>query len=246
MPANDINPTLKIRSPDGAQSEHPIVKDRLTIGRLPDLNDVALEPDPDRLVTRKVHCSIKRDAGRWWIVDSEGVNPTLVCRGDSMEEVSRRAALADGDVILIRGGRDDLEQPQYWELTFLDPFGTQQAGGVRRPMCLEYDPVQASLFRVEGSHREEIRNLEPQEHKLIRYMDKRNRDEGNVPVMCPNEDLIELLWPDPEKTVGTQQSLNTVVHRLRKKIETEGEEPRFLVTVPRMGYKLVTNSPPQP
>ena len=31
--------------------------ERITVGRLPDLNDIALEPDPEHLVTRAEHCA---------------------------------------------------------------------------------------------------------------------------------------------------------------------------------------------
>ena len=41
---------------------------RVTVGRLPELNDIALEPDPEHLVTRAEHCAFERAGSTWTIV----------------------------------------------------------------------------------------------------------------------------------------------------------------------------------
>jgi hypothetical protein len=47
---------------------------RVTVGRLPDVNDIALEPDPELLVTRDSHCTLEREGSGWSIVDGGSVN----------------------------------------------------------------------------------------------------------------------------------------------------------------------------
>lgn len=235
---SDIFPVLDICSPDGQTFQVELTKERVTIGRLREFNDIALGPDPQQLVTRKVHCAIERDGGVWWVVDSGSVNRTFVQRGEEVEVVRGRALLAPGAIIRILGRMDEADRPHYWELAFQDPQGTQPAPQMPRSAHLAYDWLQARLFRIDGSSRQEIRDLRPQEHKLIRYMDQRNRANGNVPVMCAYDELIAAIWgQDSNRTEG---EINHLVWELRQKLEPDPKEPRFLETVRGLGYRLVT------
>jgi DNA-binding response OmpR family regulator len=96
------------------------------------------------------------------------------------------------------------------------------------------------LFRIEGTHREEIRNLRPQEHKLVRYMDQRNRANNHTPVMCTYEELIEAIWGDEPDHMNSE--VNHLVFGLRQKIELDPGEPQFLQSVPGLGYRLETRA----
>lgn len=93
---------------------------------------------------------------------------------------------------------------------------------------------------VDGPDRQEIRGLRPQEHKLIRYIDQRNRANGGVPVMCSHEELNTAIWG--EDTSHTETEVNHLVWELRQKLEPDPKEPRFLQTVRGLGYRLVTRS----
>ena len=42
---------------------------RITVGRLADVNDIALQPDPQQLVTRVAHCTFEREGERWFLID---------------------------------------------------------------------------------------------------------------------------------------------------------------------------------
>lgn len=232
-------PYLEISGPEGQQFTCELAKERLSIGRLKELNDVALEPDPQQLVTRMTHCSIERYAGGWWVIDNGSVNKTFLRSADQMKIVEGRAPLADGDVILILGKLTEDGKPLYWELSFRDPMKTFRAEVAPRPAYLEYDWIQARLFRVEGQKRSEITDLRPQEHKLIRYMDQRNRANGSVPVMCTYDELIKAIWGD-EDFGHTENEINRLVWELRQKVEPDQKEPRFLETVRGLGYRLVT------
>lgn len=230
---------LKVRGPDGQEFSVELAEDRLTIGRLRDFNDVALEPDTQQLVTRKAHCVVEWDLDGWWVVDNGSMNRTFVRRGQTMGVVNGRAPITDGDVICILGRITDEGSPIYWELAFQDPMKTQPARWVMRVTYLEYDWVQAKLFRIVGPNREEICSLRPQEHKLVRYMDQRNRANNNVPVMCTYDEIIAAIWSD--EPFHTEGEVTRLVWDLRQKIELDPKEPQLLQTVRGLGYRLVTH-----
>lgn len=231
-------PFLEVEGPDGQQSSVDLTKDRVTIGRFREFNDVALEPDPQQLVRRKVHCAVESDSQGWWVVDNGSVNRTFVRRGPTIEVVHGRAPLTDGDIIRILGRLTETGEPIYWELTFRDPLGTRPAGYAPRLAYLEYDWIQAKLFRIDGPYRQEIGDLRPQEHKLIRYMDQRNRANGHVPVLCTYEELIAAIWG--EEVAHTEAEVNRLVWELRQKFERDPKDPQFLQTVRGLGYRLET------
>lgn len=155
--------------------------------------------------------------------------------------VQGRAHLTSGDTIRILGKITEAGVLLYWELTFHDPLGTNKAEHAPGISYLEYEWIQARLFRVEGSTRLEIADLRPQEHKLIRYMDQRNRANHHVPVMCTYEELLEALWGDDD--TRTEAEVSHLVWELRRKLEPNLKEPRYLQTVRGLGYRLVTGPP---
>ncbi|MGI9022305.1 MAG: hypothetical protein ACR2HV_03535 [Acidimicrobiales bacterium] len=52
-------------------------------------------------------------------------------------------------------------------------------------LCVEYDQVQAKLFRRAGSRRQEVPNLSPKAHTLIRYMAGRSEGEWRARRLHP-------------------------------------------------------------
>ncbi|MBN1428914.1 MAG: winged helix-turn-helix domain-containing protein [Anaerolineae bacterium] len=234
-------PELEVQSPEGETFVVKLEKDRITIGRFRAFNDVGLEPDPQQLVTRKAHCAIEHEANAWYVVDNGSVNRTFIKRGSDVEIVNGRTMVNDGDVIRVLGRFTEEGEALYWNLIFRDPMKTQPFGITSNQICLAYDWVQAKLFRLEGPHRYEISNMRPQEHKLIRYMEQRNRANGDVPVMCSYEELTTAIWGDEPD--HTEAEVNHLVYELRQKIEVDPKAPCFLQPVRGLGYRLVTIPP---
>ncbi len=140
----------------------------------------------------------------------------------------------------------------YWELTFVDPSGTQEADGDADPdgrharSCLEYDWIQARAYRYDNGERTEVARLSPNMHKLVRYMADLSRRNGNVGVACTHQELIRAVWGEPEEWSRrgryNERNLADLVNDLRKRIEQKHEDPRLLETVPGVGYRLITCS----
>jgi hypothetical protein len=229
-------PFLDVRGPDGIAFQVALAKDRVTIGRLPEINDIALEPDPQRLITRSAHCVLERDRGTWFIVDNGSSNRTFVRHSSTVKLVDARFLLADGDVIRLLARVDGKNESEYWELTFRDPQKTTHVTDPVATTVLQYDATQARLFRVTGPNRTEIGNLRPQEHRLVRYMAQRNRDSGNATVMCSYEELIQAVWGDEHG--HTETEINHLVWELRRKIEANGGDRGYFQAVRGLGYRL--------
>ncbi len=234
----ELWPFLLITGPDGEQFRAEMRTDRVTIGRSDLFNDIALEPDPQQLITRKVHCVLEREPDGWWVAHNGGVNPTYVRRGKAVEIVEGRTRLDKGDSIQLLGTITDAKELRYWELTLHDPLGTQPAKHAPRLMYLEYDWIAARLFRGDGVERQEICDLPPQEHKLVRYMARCNQVNGEVTVCCLFEDLIVAVWG--EASSQTESDLASLIYRLRQHIEPDLHIPRLIETVKGLGYRLVT------
>jgi DNA-binding winged helix-turn-helix (wHTH) protein len=96
--------------------------------------------------------------------------------------------------------------------------------------------VQAKLFRIVGAKREEIGELRPQVHQLLRYLLKRNRANNDVPVLCSQDELMEAIWHG--EPLHTREELNGLIHELRQKVELDPSKPRFVQTVRRFGFRL--------
>lgn len=230
---------LEISGNEKTSVKFTIESDRIIIGRLPDANDISLEPDPQKLVTRYMHCSIEQRKGIYWLIDNASKNGTFLKHEQQIQRVQGEARLLNQDIILILAEIDEKDGPQYWEIKFIDPQATEHAGLYQGKNCLEYDWIQTKLFIWYGSEKREISGLTPQEHKLIRFMDQRNKNNGNVSVMCSFDELIDAVW-DENKDTRSQNDVNHLVWSLRKKVEQDPQHPKYLQSIRGMGYRLIT------
>ena len=235
-----LKPYLIKNSLDKKLQKIEIKDDKVIIGRLADFNDIALEPDPQKFVTRYMHCSIEYKNGMYWLIDNDSKNGTFLKREKVIQKIRGEIKLANKDQILILANLNNEGNPIYWKIEFNDPQATDVAQVSKNEPYVEYDWVQAKLFLINGSSRNEIERLSPQEHKILRYMDQRNKNNNNVPVMCTYEELISSVW-DEFRDTRTNNDVNHLRWGLRKKIEVDPENPRFLQNIRGMGYRFINN-----
>ena len=131
--------------------------ERITVGRLPDLNDIALEPDPEHLVTRAEHCAFERSGSTWSIVDGGSVNGTFVRRAGELKRVEGRLPLRNGDVVCILSSMDHQDGAHYFELEYETTADSQATRAAKGPEaaeeCLSYDADEARLVLVARGER---------------------------------------------------------------------------------------------
>ena len=233
-------------APDGAVVATVPLSGRATVGRLPELNDIVLQPDPELFVSRSAHCALERAGARWDVVDGGSVNGTFLRRGDTLERVDGRAALRDGDVVCVVASVDEDGARHFFELAFHQAAGGQATRAAPIPeatasaasgtACLSYDPQAARLELRQGSVRHEIR-LRPQGHRLVRHMAERNASAGGTPVLCAHDELMHAVWQD--EPMHTRLELARLVWELRRELRRfEAEE--LIESERRRGYRLRT------
>ena len=84
-----------VSAPDGSElASVTLSGTKVTVGRLPDVNDIALHPDPELLVTRAGHFAFEREGSQWFVVDGGSVNGTFLRRGGTLQPVTASADLA--------------------------------------------------------------------------------------------------------------------------------------------------------
>jgi len=233
---------IVVRRPDGAQlTTVQLGDDPVTVGRLADANDVALEPDPEQLVTRAHHCTFEQEGERWFVVDGGSVNGTFLRRGGEFSQVEGRAALQAGDIVCVLGSVTQTGERRYFELDFnaaadsqatrIAPLATTQAEA-----CLSYDADQARLLLVRSGERHEL-PIRAQAHRLVRYMVERNQFGGGEPVLCTHDELMHAVWAD--EPMHSREELAKLVWELRKKLEPFDAE-HLIENERRLGYRLRT------
>ncbi len=218
--------------------------DRVTVGRLPELNDIPLQPDPELYVSRAAHCTLEWDGDRWMLVDGGSVNGTYVRRGKALDRVEGSVPLRDGDVVCILAAVGEDGVRGYFELSYRQLADGQatRAAPVSRMRdtagCLVYETDAARLVLVRGNTRDEI-HLRPQGHRLVRHMAERNGGAGDTPVLCAHDELMHAVWED--EPMHTRLELARLVWELRRELRRFDAED--LVESERgRGYRIRTCS----
>jgi FHA domain len=223
-----------VSSPAGAgPATVELSGERVTVGRLADLNDISLEPDPEHLVSRAEHCAFERTGEAWSIADGGGVNGTFVRRGGQLKQVTGRMPLRSGDVVCVLASIPHQEEPRYFELAF-ETSGDSQATRAARPQdtgdCLSYDADEARLVLVHEGERHEL-HIRAQAHKLVRYMSER------APALCTHDELMHAVWGD--EPMHSREELAKLVWELRKELEPF-DASHLIENERRLGYRLHT------
>lgn len=75
--------------------------------------------------------------------------------------------------------------------------------------------------------------LSPSEFRLLKFM-VQNKDR-----LVPKDEIISSVWGDQKSYEGvTDQALDQIFYRLRKKVEQDPANPRYILTIKGKGYKL--------
>jgi hypothetical protein len=222
--------SVVVSAPDGEElSTFELSGDRVTVGRLAAVNDIALEPDPELLVTREAHLTLEHEGAHWFVVDGGSVNGTFLRRGGELRQVTERIALHDGDAVCVLASVDP-EHRRFFELAFQASGDSQATRPVLQTVsqCLSYDAEQARLVLVSGADRHEI-EIRAQAHKLVLYMAERS------PALCTHDELMEAVWGD--EPMHSREELAKLFWELRKKLEPFGAED-LVENERRRGYRL--------
>jgi hypothetical protein len=222
---------------------------RVTVGRFADLNDIALQPDPELLVTRASHCTFERAGTQRLIVDGGSVNGTFLRRDGSLRKVVERTALNDGDAICVLASVAETGERRFFELAVRAPGDSQATKAVLveeiEPSpkdvgpCLRYEADEARLLLVRDGQSDEIQ-IRAQAHRLVRYMVERNAAIGGSPALCTHDELMRAVWSD--EPMHTRTELARIVWEVRKKLEPFGAG-HLIESERRRGYRLRTCAP---
>ena len=227
-----------VSDPDGAVvTSVELSGTRVTVGRLPDANDIALQPDPELLITRAGHLTLERQGARWYVVDGGSVNGTFLRRGGTIQRVGERVPLHDGDCICVVASVADTGERRFFELAFHEGGDSQATRAVAvHTECLEYDTEAARLVLVRGGERHEIQ-IRAQAHRLVRYMVERNAAGGGAPALCTHDELMDAVWAG--EPMHSRVELAKIVWELRKKLEPF-EAEHLIENERRLGYRMRT------
>ena len=128
---------------------------------------------------------------------------------------------------------------------FLDQIGLTKDGKLTIPLFdsylttltlneaeelkLIYDPARNEILKGDQNLTE---LLSPQEFRLLRYL---LQNPGRV---CEKDEIISNVWKNSKTQEGvTDQALDQIIYRLRKKIEEDPNNPKFIQTIKGRGYK---------
>jgi DNA-binding response OmpR family regulator len=75
--------------------------------------------------------------------------------------------------------------------------------------------------------------LTPSEFKLLKFL------MVNLGKVCEKDEIISAVWSDNKTREGvTDQALDQIIYRLRKKIEADPNIPKLIQTIKGRGYKF--------
>jgi two-component system alkaline phosphatase synthesis response regulator PhoP len=104
--------------------------------------------------------------------------------------------------------------------------GVREGGGE----SYSFGEITVDFDHFEASRGEVAIELSPREFRLLAYLVKHR---GEV---VTREQLLDAVWG--YETIPFTRTVDTHIAKLRKKIEDDPSNPRFIVTVHRMGYRF--------
>lgn len=143
--------------------------------------------------------------------------------------------------------RKNSHQENDQTIPFLEHIGLLENNRITIPLFESYIAQQITASKVEkityDSAMNEIKKgsenlterLSPSEFRLLRYL---ITNEGKV---CEKDELISSVWKDTQTQEGvTDQALDQIIYRLRKKIEDDPNNPTHIQTIKGRGVKFTS------
>ena len=212
----DVVQSLLVKDPAGAERVVPLDRAAIAIGRDPSCTIRLDSP----YVSRN-HARIElRDDGVT-LVDLGSRNGSLL----NGQRVEGSALLAAGDLIAIADMTIEcLAEPAAdgTTRTFVAP------GGAPAPPA-DTLRVDTQAYEVWAGPTPLERRLSAQEFELLRYLFE-HRDR-----VCTRQELGDVIWGSGN---WDPNMLHRLVHRLKEKLEPNPEKPRYVQTVPWVGYRV--------
>jgi hypothetical protein len=200
------------RSDGRGGRSYPLNPGVTTIGR-DEENDVVVASDH---VSRR-HAEVRWDGGGFILLDLGSKNGTLLN--------GRRVAVPEP----LRGG-DEITLPTAPAVTFVVAVTEETvtfASGAEPPEGVRIDTHAAAVY-VDGG----VVRVSAKEYRTLAQLDAR---EGGL---VTKEELAEAVWPEYGGAVA-DYNIEQMISRLRRKLEVDPEQPRYLLTVRGLGYRLV-------
>ena len=211
----DVVRTLVVKAPSGEERVVPVDQDTITIGRDPSCTIRLDSP----YVSRQ-HARLEARETGLVLVDLGSHNGSLL----NGVRVEGSARLSVGDVVAIADTTIQClgdEAPAESTRTLVQAAGQPAPSDLLRMNAQTYE-VWIGDTRLE-------RRLSTQEFHLLRYLYE-HRDR-----VCVRRELGDAIWGahnwDPNM-------LHRLVHRLKEKLEPIAEQPRYVQTVPGIGYRI--------
>jgi DNA-binding response OmpR family regulator len=200
---------LLILVKEGISQRNWALHDRTTIGRWDD-NDVTI---PDRWISRH-HAEIQRQGTRYILIDLDSKNGTYL----NGQRVTQPVALEDGDEIQVA--------PRY-QLTFVDTEATA-------PLFQGQDGVQVDerACRVWVKGQELEPSLSSAQFALLLTL---SAEPGRV---FARHELVAACWPDEDPSGISEEALNSLVRRLRRRLMDVDPSHRYIYAVRGHGFKF--------
>jgi hypothetical protein len=206
--------TLVVKDASGNERIVPLERPVYTVGRDPSCT-IRL----DSLYVSRQHARIEMREGAAVLIDLGSRNGSLV----NGERVAGVRELHPGDVINVGDAR-------------IECLAESAVDSDTRTFTIERPGPPPDLLRVDAQSYEVMigdrpldRRLSAQEFDLLRYLYE-HRDR-----VCQRQEIGDAIWGpgnwDPNM-------LHRLVHRLKEKIEPRPEKPRYVQTVPWVGYRV--------
>jgi len=105
----------------------------------------------------------------------------------------------------------------------------------RNEHTLQHGPFRVDLERHEATFEDRLLELSPRDFALLVYLIQ------NAPQVVGPKELVRIVRQyEPEYTPEAREIIKWYIHRLRKKVEPDPSNPRYILNVRGVGYRLAS------